>query len=41
MKKNKFHQEIIQELEKASKDPISFWKILKTSTDDLNINETN
>ena len=40
MKKNKFHQERIQELEKASKDPISIWKILKTSTDDLNFNET-
>ena len=36
-----FHMEKIEELKKASeKDPISFWKSLKTSTDNLNFNET-
>ncbi|CAB4000932.1 Hypothetical predicted protein [Paramuricea clavata] len=33
--------EKIEELEKASeKDPISFWKSLKTCTDNLDFNET-
>ena len=41
-KKNKFHDDKLQELENATNDPSEFWKILKNSTDldDINLNDT-
>jgi hypothetical protein len=36
MKKNKFHQDKLEELENVTNDPILFWKLLKNSTDDIN-----
>ncbi|CAB3986903.1 Hypothetical predicted protein [Paramuricea clavata] len=39
IKKNKFHQDKIEQLENATNDPILFWKILKNSTDKINPNE--
>ena len=35
MKKKKFHQDKIEELENATNDPVLFWKLLKNSTDDI------
>ena len=35
MKKTKFHQDKIEELENATNDPVLFWKLLKNSTDDI------
>ena len=39
IKKNKFQNEKIEELENATKDPTLFWKLLKNSSDDICQNE--
>ena len=39
IKKNQFHEEKIEELERAAeKDPKDFWKILRTSSDEIETN---
>ena len=39
-KKNQFHETQIQKLETATTDPKEFWKVLKNSSDEININDT-